>query len=103
MPWSPQTTTALRNWIGKPTWHTSHPLDEQRFYRFIAAVWRDEHGIWNEALARETMVREAMSLDPEIGREFAEEEVDLWRSKGTLILDFFSNMRELGMLGSLAE
>src|ERR1700752_2057388 len=35
---------AFDAWVGVPTWHTGHPLDEKRFYRFVWEVYRLSRG-----------------------------------------------------------
>lgn len=32
---------AFDSYLGVDTWHTSHPLDDERFYRALAKVVRD--------------------------------------------------------------
>lgn len=36
--------TALTPWLKEDTWHTSHPLDDQRFHRALKAAF-GSHGI----------------------------------------------------------
>ncbi len=38
MSFSPTVRAAFEKWICTPTWYKSHPLDEQRFFRFVWTV-----------------------------------------------------------------
>lgn len=40
---STATERALQGWIGPSTWHTSHDLDMERWYKFVDQYQRD-HG-----------------------------------------------------------
>lgn len=51
------TSKALDGWLAPGTWHTTHPLDTRRFYRFVD-VYAKEHGhALDEAELREEIVR----------------------------------------------
>lgn len=88
MAWSEQTLEALRGWLAPDTWHKNHWLDEGRFFAFIASVWNDEHGLWDEELAVQRMVEMVNELHPELNEDA--ESFESYGSDGTLILDFLS-------------
>ncbi len=95
MEWSDSTLEAMRRWLGPDTWHKGHPIDDGRFCVFVACVWNDEHGIWDEPLARERIRNEAVRLHPrcnDLAAEVAERRV----SEGATILDFLAHLREEG-------
>jgi hypothetical protein len=101
MEWNEQTQGALRVWISSLTAHKEHPLDDARFYQFIAQVWRVRQGLWDEALARERMKVAAQELHPDWPEDLVNKIVETRRQQGTLILDFLSSLREHGKLLSL--
>ena len=37
---SPKVEEAFEGWISLPSWHTSHPQDEARFFKFVWMVCR---------------------------------------------------------------
>lgn len=54
---SDSTSKTLDGWVGPETWHTTHPLDTARFYRFVD-VYAKQHGhTFDEAELREEIVR----------------------------------------------
>jgi hypothetical protein len=80
------------------TAHTKHPIDDARFYDFIAQVWIDEEKIWDEALARDNMKRIAQELHPSWDTDMIEEFINNRISVGSTILDFLSNAKEKELL-----
>ncbi len=95
MAWSDTTKRALKRWLSPDTWYKWHPIDDPRFYDFILAIWDDDQGLWDEALARETMTRVALELHPGF-EDLVEKTVEGRHSEGTLILDFLCRMKERG-------
>ncbi len=54
---SDATSKALDGWLAPGTWHTTHPLDTRRLYRFVD-VYAKEHGhTLDETELREEIVR----------------------------------------------
>jgi hypothetical protein len=102
MRWSEETMTSLRQWVCPDTAHTNHPADEARFFVFIGGVWKDQKGIWDESLARDIIKRELKSQHPDWSLELIEQIAEDGRSKGTLILDFLSTLRDKNKLSILA-
>lgn len=101
MPWSNETDKALRIWLDPETAHTNHPSDNDHFHHFIARVWADEQGLWDEALAREKMKHAVQELHPEwFGPDATDEYMDKFIEdrlrKGTDILDFLSFAKSSG-------
>jgi len=91
---------ALNDWLSPETWYKEHPIDDGRFFVFVASVWSDVHRIWDEAAAREIIASHARDLHPgfdELSTKVAEKRV----SQGTLILDFLSNLSEAQKLALL--
>jgi len=101
MNWSEEIEKALQTWLAPDTAHTSHPLDDTRFYDFILQVWIDVQGIWDESMARQKIKQKAAQLHPDWSLQMIDEFIDKRRSEGTLILDFLSNVKEKGMLTKL--
>lgn len=101
MNWSEEIEKALQTWLAPDTTHTSHPLDDARFYDFILQVWIDVQGIWDESMARQKIKQKAAQLHPDWSLQMIDEFIDKRRSEGTLILDFLSNAKEKGMLTKL--
>ncbi len=100
MDWSKSTLEAMRHWLGPGTWHKTHPIDDARFFVFVASVWNDEHKIWDETVARERIRHEALRLHPgsdDLAAKVAERRV----SQGAIILDFLAHLREDGRFGLL--
>lgn len=95
MDWSDKTNRALKKWLNPGTWYTDR--DEGRFYGFLLAIWDDHQGIWNEAVARETMTRVAIELHPEVVESLVEKTVEEMLTKGTVILEFLSQMKDRGL------
>jgi hypothetical protein len=94
MGWSDDTKKALDQWLNRDTCHTWHWCDEARFYDFIASVWKEVGGLWDEAYARETMQLEARRLHPDWAIETINRLIEEAREKGTNILDFLSHARK---------
>ena len=93
MKWSEQTKRALHEWLAPDTWHKGSPHEDSGFYLFVACVWHDEHGIWDEAAARERIANEAKGLHPGFG-DLAVDVAAKRVREGTTILDFLSNVSE---------
>jgi hypothetical protein len=98
MAWSKRTNEALKAWLSPITAHTNHPIDDARFYDFIAFVWIDEKRIWDEGLALDNLKRIAQELHPSWPLETIEELVHDRLSEGSKILAFLSNAREKELL-----
>lgn len=99
MTWSRETKNALEAWLAPETSH----IDDTRFYDFISYVWIDVQSIWNEALARENMIRKAKELHPNWQSDMIEGFINDRLSEGSLILDFLSNAKGKGLLNQFIE
>jgi len=102
MAWSEQSMEALRRWAAPGTWHTHHPYEDARFFAFVASVWHDIHGLWDESVAREVMTNEAKKLHSG-SDDLITEVVERRKAEGTLILDFLSHVRDEGKFGFLTR
>lgn len=102
MSWSNETQQKLRDWLGAETSYKFHPIDDERFYEFIASVWREKRGIWDESQALEAMLREAKRLHSEWGEDLIQTFVEERLSQGTLILDFLTSIEESSNISALA-
>jgi hypothetical protein len=102
MVWNEEVQAALRAWLAPSTAHTEHPLDDARFYNFIAQVWRARQGIWDETVAKERMSAAARDLHPDWPADLVSKLVETRRQQGTLILNFLASLREQGGLDTLA-
>jgi hypothetical protein len=40
---TPETETALNEWVGRESWDSDHPTDRRRFYRLVDQ-YRKDHG-----------------------------------------------------------
>lgn len=96
MSWNANTMNALERWLGPSTAYKEHPLDDARFYSFVAQVWCERQGLWDESLAREEMAKAAKRLHPEWSLDLISGFVEKRHEQGTLILDFLSSLREHG-------
>ena len=100
MKWSEQTKRALHEWLAPDTWYKQHPAEDSRFSVFVASVWHDLHGLWDEAAARERIANEAKILHQ--GSDDRAAEVATKRVReGTELLDFLSHLLEAGRFGLL--
>ena len=94
MAWGQQTMEALRRWLNPSTWYTGNPIDEERFFLFIATAWNEQHTIWDEAAAREILPNEVRKPHPELGENPMPDVPGRCKSDGTLILDFLSRVQD---------
>lgn len=70
---SPICAKVYLKWIGNSTWHTGHPLDKRRFYRFVTAFLQySRRKLVVEELKRDISERYAGKLDPEYLEKEAE-------------------------------
>ena len=89
MPLKPNTGKTLDAWLGPHTWHTSHPLDMERWYDFVNQ-YQIDHGFTID----ETALREIIEskLTEKIGKRFDNEDLrNVIRKRISLaynILDF---------------
>lgn len=88
MNFSPEVQAAFKGWVDVDTWHTTHPLDEKRFFRFVwtaaEALDRDED-ISESAIEQAILERWRGKLD----NEFLEERAREWASLYRTLLDFW--------------
>ena len=103
MKWNEDVQAALRAWLAPSTAHKEHPVDDARFYRFIAEVWRAHHGLWDEALVRDRIAAVATVLHPDWAEEIVAKIVESRRKHGTLILDFLTSLHERNKVHTLAS
>jgi hypothetical protein len=96
MSWNTSTMKALERWLRPSTAYKEHPIDDARFYGFIAQVWFECQGLWDEDLAREEMTSTAKRLHPEWPDDLISGFVEDRKEQGTLILDFLSSLRANG-------
>ena len=101
MSWSKETMKSLHTWLVKDTWYKWHPIDNVRFYLFIGHVWKDCHGLWDEATAREIMISKAKKLHPDLSPDCLDEIMEKRKSEGTLILDFLCELKDQNKLNEL--
>lgn len=90
------TKDALETWLKPSTWHTNHPLDEGRFYDFVFAAWTEKQGLWDEAYTREVITKTCLQWQPNHNKEDRARVIDNAMSKGTTILDFLCQMKDIG-------
>ena len=45
---SDEAVERLQRWVGPETWHTGHPADEARFFRFVHELWNCNHALIDE-------------------------------------------------------
>lgn len=57
---SPEAEQRLSEWIGPATWHTGHPADDARFFRFARALWECNQRTIDEDEVREKILAQAM-------------------------------------------
>lgn len=95
MNWSEETMAALRAWLGGAHWFGHHPADDDRFYGFIAAVWDEVGGLWNEKEAKEIIAAEARAINPN-QEPLIPDTVKRAHDEGTLILEFLAVMKQNG-------
>ena len=94
---------ALKAWLEPETAFTLDAADEGRFFDFVAAVWRKEHSLWDEAKATDEIVRVGKELHPDWHPEDIQELALDMRSKGTTILCFLHHLRNQGTIGRLTK
>ena len=95
--------TAMKAWLGRDTVLSGHPNDEERFYDFVAAVWREKPSLWNEAAIRKEIAKTGCDLHPDWPRESIEKLATEMEPKGTTILDFLCHLKSAGAIAGLAE
>ena len=102
MSFSEETMKALRNWLGACPRPEQHPADEVRFCLFVAHVWRERKGLWDESEARGIMRATLRELHPDWRNdEYNERFLEHYEFVGTEILDFLSHLRDNGKLDML--
>ncbi len=52
---------SLMQWLGPRTWDSKHPLDMERFYRFLMALNRYSRGNWSKDF-QENLSRAAQAV-----------------------------------------
>jgi len=86
---------SLRTWLSSAKWHEHHPVDDPKFYDFIAAVWDETQRLWDEIAAKDLIASEAEECHPEL-KHLVPQAVTRAHEEGTLILDFLCRMKEQG-------
>lgn len=76
--------TALKNWLERDTWHTSHALDEERFFEFVGRYVTDHGYSLNEQALQDAIAEIAGIGDRQALKDIACKRVMLMRE----ILDF---------------
>ena len=72
---SARAVKAMDAWLGRETWSTWNSQDDERFYKFVRAVWlSSEQGLIDEPSLRELLISRSCELHPafnvaEINRE----------------------------------
>ena len=94
--WNDDTMKALQAWLGPDTGLKGEMAEDDRFYDFVLAVWDELQTLWNEAQARETIIREAESLHPDADKDSIIEIAEARIAEGTLILEFLMRAKASG-------
>lgn len=76
--------TALKQWLGRDTWHTSHAIDENFFFQFVGRYVSEQGYSLDEQALRETILSIADIGARDDLSETVNERVALMRN----ILDF---------------
>ncbi|MGL4771868.1 MAG: hypothetical protein ACRC2I_13380 [Plesiomonas shigelloides] len=76
--------TALKNWLERDTWHTSHALDEERFFEFVGRYVTDHGYSLNEQALQDAIAEIAGIGDRQALKDIACKRVMLMRD----ILEF---------------
>jgi len=73
----------LMHWLGPRTWDSRHPLDMERFYRFLKVLHRYSRKDWSKNF-RENLTRAARSVH---GRA-TEESLGFFTEKANTVYDY---------------
>lgn len=93
MGWNNKTMDALKLWLGPSTSYKRQPHDDERFHKFIHAVWCQEERLWDESAAFETMERCARELHPDWGEDMIAEFIEKRRDQGSTILSYLQDVK----------
>ena len=89
---SPVAVKALENWLRFPTALNGHTDDNEGFYLFVAAVWNETHGMWDEQSTIERIATVFCQLNGETDKAFVfQRAARLVGGKGTVVLDFLNS------------
>lgn len=66
----------LRPWVRVDTWHTTHPLDQERFHKALDYAFRGIGGPIDYDGAKDAIVDLANECHPNLNPEFVEEAAD---------------------------
>jgi hypothetical protein len=92
-----ETSRALSAWLAPGTWHTTHPLDTERFNKFVSA-YEKEHGVQlDEAGLHEEIMRR---YEEKEGREMSEGLQSTLRKKISLMFEILDFLRDSGRQSS---
>jgi hypothetical protein len=84
----------LIDWVAPDTWSSGDPLDEQRFFKFVSALWL-EHGVpidGDELFAQ--IADEVTQRHPDIDPELLERKIDQYVGQAQVILRYNRTMIE---------
>lgn len=84
MGFSTAAQTAFDGWLNVDTWHTTHPLDEGRFHRFVWAAVHAGDDVPESDVERAILSKYNGKLDKDFLEERAHELAMLYRT----LLDF---------------
>lgn len=88
-----QLSDKLRPWMQVETWHTTHPLDYQRFHKSLESAFL-EYGssISYDDLKEAMLLLAEEMLSGELENKYLEEAIDRFSSHGEVISGFISDV-----------
>jgi hypothetical protein len=66
----------LEPWLKIDTWHTSHPLDEQRFHRALATAFREVGTPISFEDFKDAMTQLSRQYHPSLKAEFSQSQIE---------------------------
>lgn len=103
MEWSPQTVSAMQNWLASAISYNSGPIEDDKLYLFVAHVWHDQNNVWDEAHIREVFRRKAKELGDDPDSDHVSDVIRIGLSKGTMLLEFLSLVQSTPKIKILAD
>jgi hypothetical protein len=77
----------LINWVNKDTWHTGHPYDDERFYKFVEALMKSGYML-DEPELRVRITRAIRSFHPQHNDDDVKRRVEIARGRIVTVYDY---------------
>jgi hypothetical protein len=78
----------LADWVTPETWCSGNPLDEQRFFRFVSALWMEHRALIDGDELFAQIADEVTERQPDIEPQLLERMIDQYVAQARLILRY---------------